>query len=267
MFVGDVINDEKVGSRWVWWNGKVWRIPGWRLFLRESSHQSWMQSCNLHTSSSSELCVGYRTVIFQSDRKMDQASNCNDAASYGCWAIAGWDYFKCFCTKVKVLKDCVTSGLIMAFGLNYLGGYSVYKTFGLHLFYWIVMDFSLMTSMQVIARNFQVPRQKGSSWGRLLSAEALLRRSKSYPQLFLFQNGKFNFTPFLFVFIWLFREFTSPFIFIKAVLAPTIVWRNNKFKLSWGGRIRTSKSKFVKCAADILRSVFFNTSAHWIFYI
>lgn len=104
---------------------------------------------------------------------------------------------------VEPLQDCVTSGLIMAFGLNYLGGYSVYKTFGLHLFYWIVMDFSLMTSMQ---------------------------------------NGKFNFTPFLFVFIWLFREFTSPFIFIKAVLAPTIVWRNNKFKLSWGGRIRTSKN-------------------------
>lgn len=103
---------------------------------------------------------------------------------------------------VEPLQDCFPSGLIMSYSLNYLFGFSVLPTLILHTIYWISMDYSLMTSMQ---------------------------------------NGNLSFSTAQFVVIWLLRELSAPFVFIKALLEPTIRWRNNVFHLAWGGQILPPK--------------------------
>uniref|UniRef100_A0A8R1E3E3 ceramide glucosyltransferase n=1 Tax=Caenorhabditis japonica TaxID=281687 RepID=A0A8R1E3E3_CAEJA len=104
---------------------------------------------------------------------------------------------------VEPLQDCFPSGLIMSFSLNYLTGIPVVPTLALHTAYWITMDFSLMNSMQ---------------------------------------NKELNFSLAQFLLIWLLRELSAPLVFIKALLEPTIRWRNNVFHLAWGGRILPNKS-------------------------
>lgn len=99
---------------------------------------------------------------------------------------------------VEPLQDCFPSGLIMSYSLNYLFGFNVMTILVLHTIYWITMDYSLMTSMQ---------------------------------------NGNLSFSPFRFLFIWFLRELFAPVVFIKALMEPTIQWRNNVFHLAWGGQI------------------------------
>ncbi|CAI2345787.1 unnamed protein product [Caenorhabditis sp. 36 PRJEB53466] len=94
---------------------------------------------------------------------------------------------------VEPLQDCFPSGLIMTFSLNYLTGFDMKMTLLLHTIFWISMDFSLMTSMQ---------------------------------------NGKLRFSPLQFVLIWLLRELSAPLVFVKALMVPTIRWRNNVFHLA-----------------------------------
>ncbi|CCD70150.1 Ceramide glucosyltransferase 3 [Caenorhabditis elegans] len=103
---------------------------------------------------------------------------------------------------VEPLQDCFPSGLIMAFSLNHLVGLNIMPILILHTIYWFSMDYSLMNSMQ---------------------------------------NGKLSFSPLQFMLIWLLRELTAPFVFIKALLQPTIQWRNNVFHLAWGGQILPPK--------------------------
>lgn len=103
---------------------------------------------------------------------------------------------------VEPLQDCFPSGLIMSYSLNYLLGFNIIPTLILHTIYWISMDYSLMTSMQ---------------------------------------NGNLGFSPLRFLLIWLLRELSAPLVFIKALLEPTIRWRNNVFHLAWGGQILPPK--------------------------
>lgn len=57
----------------------------------------------------------------------------------------------------------------------------------------------------------------------------------SCAQYGFFQNGSLPFNKFDFVVGWLFRECSSPYLFLHAILDPTIRWRSRVFKLAWGG--------------------------------
>lgn len=50
-----------------------------------------------------------------------------------------------------------------------------------------------------------------------------------------FQNGSLPFNKFDFVVGWLFRECSGPYLFLHAILDPSIKWRSRVFKLAWGG--------------------------------
>lgn len=118
---------------------------------------------------------------------------------------------------VEPLQDCFPSGLIMSFSLNYMFGFDILTVLAIHTVYWISMDFSLMSSMQV-------------------SSKVLSQCLNIH-----LQNGNLPFSPLQFVLIWLLRELSAPLVFVKALLKPTIRWRNNVFHLAWGGRILPPK--------------------------
>ncbi|CAH2003523.1 unnamed protein product [Acanthoscelides obtectus] len=64
--------------------------------------------------------------------------------------------------------------------------------------------------------------------------------------LSIVQNGTLPFKRFDFIIGWLFRECSGPYLFLLAVLDPTIKWRNRVFRLSWGGIAQEIKPR-IKC--------------------
>ncbi|KAJ8985845.1 hypothetical protein NQ317_006216 [Molorchus minor] len=64
--------------------------------------------------------------------------------------------------------------------------------------------------------------------------------------LSIVQNGTLPFNKFDFIVGWLFRECTGPYLFLLAVLSPTIKWRNRVYRLAWGGRAQEIKPR-IKC--------------------
>lgn len=43
--------------------------------------------------------------------------------------------------------------------------------------------------------------------------------------------------------MWLFRECGAPYLFLHALLHPSIKWRSLEFRLQWGGRAEAVPNK------------------------
>ncbi|PIC22065.1 hypothetical protein B9Z55_026675 [Caenorhabditis nigoni] len=100
---------------------------------------------------------------------------------------------------VEPLQDCFPAGIIMALSVHYLFDITVPMLFVIHFFFWLSMDYMIMRVMQ---------------------------------------NGPLTVSLIQFIGFWLLREFSSPVIFIKALMEPSVRWRNNIFHVKWGGQIR-----------------------------
>ncbi|XP_066993687.2 ceramide glucosyltransferase [Anabrus simplex] len=61
--------------------------------------------------------------------------------------------------------------------------------------------------------------------------------------LCIVQNGSLPFSKFDFVVGWLFRECSSPYLFLHALWDPAIRWRGRTYKLKWGGIAEELKPK------------------------
>ncbi|KDR09706.1 hypothetical protein L798_15636, partial [Zootermopsis nevadensis] len=61
--------------------------------------------------------------------------------------------------------------------------------------------------------------------------------------LSIIQNGSLPFNKFDFVMGWLFRECSSPYLFLHALWDPAIRWRTRTYKLKWGGVAEELKPK------------------------
>lgn len=71
-------------------------------------------------------------------------------------------------------------------------------------------------------------------------------------RVFLFQNGSLPFNKFDFVVAWLFRECSGPYLFLHAILDPSIKWRSRVFKLAWGGVAQEVKPRMKSTGSRIL---------------
>ncbi|PIC22057.1 hypothetical protein B9Z55_026670 [Caenorhabditis nigoni] len=100
---------------------------------------------------------------------------------------------------VEPLQDCFPAGIIMALSVHYLFDITIPMLFVIHFFFWISMDYMIMRVLQ---------------------------------------NGPLTLPLIQFFGFWLFRELSSPVIFIKALMTPSVRWRNNIFHVRWGGKIR-----------------------------
>ncbi|PIC22047.1 hypothetical protein B9Z55_026665 [Caenorhabditis nigoni] len=100
---------------------------------------------------------------------------------------------------VEPLQDCFPAGIIMAFSVYYLFDFNIPMTIFLNFLFWIFMDYMIMRVMQ---------------------------------------NGPLTMSLIQFIGFWFLREFSSPVIFIKALMEPSVRWRNNIFHVKWCGKIR-----------------------------
>jgi len=50
------------------------------------------------------------------------------------------------------------------------------------------------------------------------------------------QNGALPFNKFEFLVMWMFRECAAPYLFLHAILHPDVRWREQQFRLKWGGK-------------------------------
>lgn len=64
---------------------------------------------------------------------------------------------------------------------------------------------------------------------------SLIWFTSDYNLLQTIQPGSLNFSLLDFTKAWLYRESTALFIFLKALLQPTVTWRSRTYKLKWGG--------------------------------
>ncbi|CAI4222456.1 unnamed protein product [Auanema sp. JU1783] len=103
---------------------------------------------------------------------------------------------------VEPIQDCFPSGIIFALVSSFLFGANPLKVFLFHCIFWLVCDYNLLLRMQ---------------------------------------NGflKFSFNEFLVG--WFLREILSPLNFFRALLNPDIEWRHGRFRLHWGGRIKSHR--------------------------
>jgi len=68
------------------------------------------------------------------------------------------------------------------------------------------------------------------------------------------QGGSLPFSKFEFLVMWLFRECGAPYLFLNALLHPSIRWRSQEFRLHWGGKAEVEVVDDKKKEED----VFFN---------
>ncbi|CAD6195290.1 unnamed protein product [Caenorhabditis auriculariae] len=101
---------------------------------------------------------------------------------------------------LEPLQDCFPSGLIASFSATCLFGFNPLTYFLIHTALWLTMDYSLMLSIQ---------------------------------------NGPMPFPTRYFLLAWLIRELSAPLVFATALFRPAIRWRNNSFRLAWGGKIKS----------------------------
>ncbi|CAP28630.1 Protein CBG08882 [Caenorhabditis briggsae] len=104
---------------------------------------------------------------------------------------------------VEPLQDCFPAGIIFALSVYHLFNINIPMTIFLNFLFWIFMDYMIMRVMQ---------------------------------------NGPLTVSLVQFIGFWLFRELSSPVIFIKALMEPSVRWRNNIFHVKWGGKIRDRSS-------------------------
>ncbi|CAL1543959.1 unnamed protein product [Lymnaea stagnalis] len=63
------------------------------------------------------------------------------------------------------------------------------------------------------------------------------------------ENGPLPFSKFEFVVAWLLREFLSPYILLMGHLKDHVVWRNQKYKIQWGGIVQVPVSNSLDVVA------------------
>ncbi|XP_033121120.1 ceramide glucosyltransferase-like isoform X2 [Anneissia japonica] len=68
-------------------------------------------------------------------------------------------------------------------------------------------------------------------------AHILIWMLLGYIQLKIVQNDRLNFSKFDFVIAWLYREIMTPYLFMKGMMKTTVTWRNQVYKLKWGGEL------------------------------
>ncbi|VDM58393.1 unnamed protein product [Angiostrongylus costaricensis] len=102
---------------------------------------------------------------------------------------------------VEPLQDCFISGLIGCFSANHLFGVSATIYYVLHCTAWLLCDYALNRSIQ---------------------------------------NGQLPYRLSRFILAWALREILAPIIYIRAIMTPCIQWRNGRFRLHWGGKIKSS---------------------------
>ncbi|KAK6021578.1 hypothetical protein OSTOST_12748, partial [Ostertagia ostertagi] len=102
---------------------------------------------------------------------------------------------------VEPLQDCFMSGLIGCLCANHLLGLNPIAYYAVHCIAWFLCDYALNRSIQ---------------------------------------NGPLPYRLPAFAWAWAFREGLAPFIYVRAILTPSINWRNGRFRLHWGGKIRSS---------------------------
>ncbi|XP_022092844.1 ceramide glucosyltransferase-B-like [Acanthaster planci] len=56
-------------------------------------------------------------------------------------------------------------------------------------------------------------------------------------QLYMLQTEPFSVSKLEFVLAWIYREFTTPYFFLKGCLEDKVTWRTGKFQVTWGGFI------------------------------
>ncbi|KJH51293.1 hypothetical protein DICVIV_02496 [Dictyocaulus viviparus] len=102
---------------------------------------------------------------------------------------------------VEPLQDCFTSGFIGCLCANYLFGVSPIVYYVAHCTGWLLCDYALNRSIQNGPLPYRLPG---------------------------------------FILAWAFREAVAPLIYIRAIMTPCIRWRNGRFRLHWGGKIKSS---------------------------
>ncbi|KAK6048726.1 hypothetical protein COOONC_13769 [Cooperia oncophora] len=93
------------------------------------------------------------------------------------------------------------AGFIGCMCANHLFGLNPIAYYIVHCFFWISCDYALNRSIQ---------------------------------------NGPLPYGLPAFALAWAVREGLAPFIYIRAILTPNINWRNGRFRLHWGGKIKSS---------------------------
>eukprot|EP00095_Tigriopus_kingsejongensis_P007614 maker-scaffold2030_size22264-snap-gene-0.6 protein:Tk07614 transcript:maker-scaffold2030_size22264-snap-gene-0.6-mRNA-1 annotation:"hypothetical protein DAPPUDRAFT_300574" len=97
---------------------------------------------------------------------------------------------------LEPLTECVLLGILVAWSVHFLFRWDPVTFFMLHILIWFLMDWAL---------------------------------------ILIVQNGSLPFSKFEFLVSWCIREFSVPCVLLSAHLYPAIYWRNNKFRLKWGG--------------------------------
>jgi len=99
---------------------------------------------------------------------------------------------------LEPLSECILLGLLTAWSVFYLFRWDPLLFFLLHILIWFLMDWVL---------------------------------------IHVVQNGSLPFNKFEFLLMWIYREISAPVLFIWAQIEPDIRWRNNYFRLKWGGLV------------------------------
>jgi len=97
---------------------------------------------------------------------------------------------------LEPLQECVLLGILSSLAVNTLFQWNSLVFFLVHVTAWMLTDYVLLS---------------------------------------IVQNGPLPFGKFEYVVSWLFREFTSLPLFLRALFNPTISWRTGTYKLKWGG--------------------------------
>jgi len=97
---------------------------------------------------------------------------------------------------LEPMQECVLLGILSSLAVNTLFQWNSLVFFLVHVTAWMLTDYVLLS---------------------------------------IVQNGPLPFGKFEYVVSWLFREFTSLPLFLRALFNPTISWRTGTYKLKWGG--------------------------------
>lgn len=105
---------------------------------------------------------------------------------------------------LEPLSECMVIGMCASWAASLLFGWDSVVFYMIHILLWFLLDWILLS---------------------------------------IVQNGALTFNKFDFVVAWMFRECSSPYLFLHALWDPTIRWRSRVFKLAWGGIARELKSR------------------------
>ncbi|GLV39391.1 Glucosylceramide synthase [Carabus blaptoides fortunei] len=97
---------------------------------------------------------------------------------------------------LEPLSECMVIGAAAAWSVSILFGWDSLVFYMVHILIWFLLDWVLLSVVQ---------------------------------------NSTLPFNKFDFVVGWLFRECSSPYLFLHALWDPAIKWRSRIYKLAWGG--------------------------------